>query len=47
MKMLFHSIKKIIWLLIVGTMIAFHNFYQQEFKGVEKQSLEIVEDEEE
>lgn len=40
-------IQRALWILIVGTMIAFHNMYTQEFKALEDVTQEIVEDEEE
>lgn len=42
-----HFLKRIIWLVIIGTMVAFHNFYQKEFKVVEDVKQEIIEDKEE
>jgi hypothetical protein len=42
----FRFLKRIIWVSIFGTMIAFHNFYQQEFKAVEDVRQEVVEEEE-
>ena len=44
---LYRFIRRMLWVVIVGTMIAFHNFYQQEFKNVEDTRQEIVEEEEE
>ena len=46
-KSVIRFVKRTAWVLIVGTMIAFHNYYQQEFKGVEDTRQEIVEEEEE
>lgn len=39
-------LRRLIWTLMVGLMIAFHNFYQKEFQGVDEVTQEIVEEEE-
>ncbi len=40
-------VKRILWLLIIGTMIAFHNTYKQEFKSIDEIEVVMEEDEEE
>ncbi len=35
------------WVAIIGTMIAFHNIYNQEFKSIEDVNQEIVQEDEE
>ena len=43
--MIFKALKRLVWVLIVGTMIAFHNAYKQEFKSLDDIQTEIKEDE--
>ena len=40
-------LKRVVWIVLVGTMIAFHNAYKQEFKSLDDVQTEIKEDEEE
>ena len=40
-------LKRCLWLVLVGTMIAFHNVYRQEFKAKDPVEVVIIEDEEE
>ncbi|MEP0985801.1 hypothetical protein [Ekhidna sp.] len=41
-------VKRVLWVAIIGTMIAFHNAYNQEFKSLDDINQEIeVRDEEE
>lgn len=47
MKKLLKILKKGLWVLIVGTCLALHNTYNQEFKSLEDIQIEIREDEEE
>ena len=42
----FKLIRRILWLLIIGTMIAFHNTYKQEFKSIDEIEVVMEEDEE-
>ncbi|WP_420317371.1 hypothetical protein [Ekhidna sp.] len=40
--------KRIMWVAIIGTMIAFHNTYNQEFKSIDDVKQEqVIKDEEE
>ena len=39
--------KRILWVAIIGTMIAFHNTYNQELKSLDDVRQEIVEEDEE
>ena len=47
MKKLFRILKKTLWIVVVGTCLALHNTYNQEFKSLEDVQTEIGEDEEE
>ncbi|WP_424962602.1 hypothetical protein [Ekhidna sp.] len=47
MKTIWEIIKRILWVAIIGTMIAFHNTYNQEFKSLDDVRQEIVEEDEE
>ncbi|MEO1253638.1 MAG: hypothetical protein AAFY41_01955 [Bacteroidota bacterium] len=38
--------KRVIWLLLIGTMIAFHNTYKKEFKSIDQIEVIVEEDEE-
>ncbi|WP_179213269.1 hypothetical protein [Ekhidna lutea] len=40
-------IKRMFWVAIIGTMIAFHNTYTQEFKSLDDVRQEIIEEDEE
>ncbi|MEO9869720.1 hypothetical protein [Ekhidna sp.] len=47
MSKLWKLIKRTFWVAIIGTMIAFHNTYNQEFKSLDDVKHEIVEEDEE
>ncbi|WP_425389524.1 hypothetical protein [Ekhidna sp.] len=44
MNKLWKFIKRIFWVAIIGTMIAFHNTYNQEFKSLDDVRQEIEEE---
>ena len=46
MKRVFRLVKRVIWLIIIGMMIAFHNTYKQEFKSIDQVDVVREEDEE-
>ncbi|MEM7296647.1 MAG: hypothetical protein AAF391_00095 [Bacteroidota bacterium] len=47
MRKLWRFLKRGLWILIVGTCLALHNTYNQEFKSLDDVQTEIKEDEEE
>ena len=44
MKKVIRSLKRLIWILLVGVMVAFHNAYNKEFTSIETVKQELVED---
>ncbi|MEP1034130.1 hypothetical protein [Ekhidna sp.] len=42
MSKLLKLLKRVCWVAIIGTMIAFHNMYNQEFKSVEENRIEMI-----
>ncbi|MEQ6168428.1 hypothetical protein AAOE16_14635 [Ekhidna sp. MALMAid0563] len=47
MNKLWKFLIRVWWVAIIGTMIAFHNTYNQEFKSLDDVRQEIVEEDEE